>query len=539
MLFIRHTSVGDDVPSFPRGREPRLRRSWGERCHVVRTRSICKVPGLGPRLRGDDSLGGTHHKNRTAARYRIAQRLRLRANRVHVQRVRKTIRHRHHKSQRIGATAFMKSSSRSHSNENFSRRDFMCCGALLFAGLLGAPGTASALNFKDGLNNPCEGDRAWTSAERDLIDAAFAGINASQFIDIHAHLLGTGDSGSGCHVHESLYSIWQPIEFLRRKQILSGACVKEPAGEIDRQYVSQLTRMMNDFPAGAKAALLAFDHAQDDHGAKDLDKSTFHVPNAYAKTVAQTHASRFEWIASVHPYRDDAVAAIAKARADGAVGVKWLPSAMNIDWRDARLVRVYDYLAQTQMPLIAHFGAEKAVKGAHRDEFLNPLHARVPLERGVRLIVAHAASMGSAPDLESASKRSTPCFDLFTRLMNDRSYERNLLADTSAVFFCNRDASVWQQILRNSHWHSRLLHGTDHPLPGVWPLYDMGALVAANVLDASLAPALISIRRKNAVLFDFVLKRNLRFSGSRFAESVFEVRDHLGDAKVARSDIAE
>ncbi|TAG43792.1 MAG: amidohydrolase [Betaproteobacteria bacterium] len=421
----------------------------------------------------------------------------------------------------------MKTRSLSNLNEEFSRRDFMCCGALLFAGLLGAPGTASALNFKEGLSNPCEGERAWTSAERDFIDAAFAGINASNFIDIHSHLLGTGDSGSGCHVHESLYSIWQPIEFLRRKQILSGACVKEPAGDIDRQYVTQLTRMMNDFPAGAKAALLAFDHAHDDRGTKDLDKSTFHVPNAYAKTVAQTHAPRFEWIASVHPYRDDSVAAIAKARADGAVAVKWLPSAMNIDWRDARLVRVYDYLAQTQMPLIAHFGAEKAVKGAHRDEFLNPLHARVPLEHGVRLIVAHAASMGNAPDLESMSKRSTPCFDLFARLMNDRAYERHLLADTSAVFFCNRDASVWQQMLRNTHWHSRLLHGTDHPLPGVWPLYDVEALVDANVLNADAAPTLKRIRRKNPLLFDFVLKRSVRFGGSTFSASVFEARRHI------------
>jgi uncharacterized protein len=425
----------------------------------------------------------------------------------------------------------MKTRSLSNLNENFSRRDFMCCGALLFAGLLGVPGTASALNFKDGFNNPCDGDRAWTSAERELIDAAFAGIDATNYIDIHAHLLGTGDSGSGGHVHESLHSIWQPIEFLRRKQILSGACVKELAGEIDRQYVSQLTRMMNDFPAGAKAALLAFDYAHNDRGAKDLGKSAFHVPNVYTKTVAQTNASRFEWIASVHPYREDAVAAIAKARAEGAIAVKWLPSAMNIDWRDARLARVYDYLAQTHMPLLAHFGAEKAVKGAHRDEFLNPLHARVPLERGVRLIVAHAASMGNAPDLESNSKKPTPCFDLFTRLMSDRTYENQLLADISAVFFCNRDASVWQRILSNKHWHMRLLHGSDHPLPGVWPLYDVDALVAANVIDATLAQTLMSIRRKNSVLFDFVLKRSLRFGECRFAESVFEVRKTLGSTR--------
>ncbi len=400
----------------------------------------------------------------------------------------------------------------------------MCCGALLFAGLLGAPRSASALNFSDGWNNPCETNRAWTEAERELIEAAFVGVDASQIVDTHAHLLGTGDSGSGCHVHDSLYSMWQPIEFLRRKQILSGACVSEPRGEIDRQYVAQLTRIWNDFPSGAKSSLFAFDHAYDDRGRKDLDKSTFHVPNAYARAVAQANPGRFEWVASVHPYREDAIEAIEQARRDGAIALKWLPSAMNIDWRDKRLLPVFDHLAKTGLPLISHFGAEKAVKGAHRDEFLNPLYARIPLERGVRLIIAHCASLGSAPDLESKSQSVTSCFWLFSRLMLDRNYEKNLFADTSAVFFSNRDYRLWHSVLATRSWQDRLLHGSDHPLPGVWPLYDVDALVEANVLDRRVAPTLREIRKKNAELFDFVLKRNLRSSGQHFAKSVFETR---------------
>ncbi len=407
---------------------------------------------------------------------------------------------------------------------NPARRDFMCCGALLFAGLLGAPGTANALNFKDGWTNPCEGDRAWTPAERDLIEAALAGIDPTQIIDMHAHLLGTGDSGSGCHVHESLYSIWQPIEYLRRKQILSGACVAEPRGEIDRQYVAHLSRIWGDFPVGAKTSLFAFDHAYDDRGEKDIAKSTFHVPNAYAREVARANPARFEWVASVHPYREDAIEAIDAAWRDGAIALKWLPSAMNIDWRDTRLLPVFDHLAKTRMPLISHFGAEKAVKGAHRDEFLNPLYARIPLERGVRVIVAHCASLGRAPDIESTSKKSVACFDLFARLMNHRAYDERLMADTSAIFFVNREPRIWQQIFANNAWHARLLHGSDHPLPGVWPLYDLSALVEANVLEVELAPTLRSIRRKNAVLFDLVLKRSLRWGATQFGTSVFEAR---------------
>lgn len=412
-------------------------------------------------------------------------------------------------------------------NNVISRRNFLCCGTLLFAGLWGFATPSSGLTFKDGLSNPCEPQRPWTAAERELIDASFAGLNATDILDVHAHLLGTGDSGSGCHVNDSLYSLWRPIEVLRRKNILGAGCVDETVSDVDRQYLATLTRLMADFPAGAKAALLAFDCAYDDRGKRDLAQSTFHVPNAYTAMSAAASRERFEWVASVHPYREDAVAQIADARAKGAVALKWLPSAMNINWRDPRLNPVYDYLARTRMPLIAHFGEEKAVPGAGRDEFLNPLHARVPLDRGVRLIVAHCASLGHAPDLDRSSKASVPCFDLFARLMGERNFEPLLLADTSAVFQDNRRAAVWQRIVSESAWHPRLVHGSDYPLPGVWPLYNLEALTYAKVLDSALVPTLQGIRRRNVLLFDFVLKRQLRFGAATLANSVFLARKSL------------
>lgn len=413
------------------------------------------------------------------------------------------------------------------SERDLTRRNFLCCGTLLFAGLWGLAAPSSGLTFKDGVSNPCEPDRPWANAEQALIDASFAGLNATDIIDVHAHLLGTGDSGSGCHVNASLYSLWRPIEVLRRKNILGAGCVDETASDIDRQYLATLRRLMADFPAGAKAALLAFDCAYDDRGQRDLAQSTFFVPNSYAAASMAANRERFEWVTSVHPYRDDAVEQIADARAKGAIALKWLPSAMNINWRDARLNPVYDYLARTRMPLIAHFGEEKAVPGARRDEFLNPLYARVPLDRGVRLIMAHCASLGRAPDLDRASNMTVPCFDLFARLMANRDYEGLLLADTSAVFQDNRRAAVWQRIIAETAWHPRLVHGSDYPLPGVWPLYNLEALTYAKVLDPALLPVLQSIRRRNVLLFDFALKRQLRFGSTALANSVFMARKTL------------
>ena len=84
---------------------------------------------------------------------------------------------------------------------------------------------------------------------------------------------------------------------------------------------------------------------------------------------------------------------------------------MNINWRHARLNPGYYDLARP-MPLIAHFGEEKAVPDAQCDEFLNSLQANGTLDRGVRLLMAHCAFLGHAPDPDRTSKSSAPYFNL-------------------------------------------------------------------------------------------------------------------------------
>ena len=77
--------------------------------------------------------------------------------------------------------------------------------------------------------------------------------------------------------------------------------------------------------------LLAFDQVHDAGGQARPEASAFHVPNAYARTVAARYPNEIEWAASVHPYRADAVEALDAAVAGGALAVKWLPNAMGID----------------------------------------------------------------------------------------------------------------------------------------------------------------------------------------------------------------
>jgi hypothetical protein len=405
-----------------------------------------------------------------------------------------------------------------------NRRHALCCGAAAVAGLFTALEAQAAL---PGIDNPCRGKLPTALAQHALVQAAFDGIDAAALWDVHAHLLGTGDSGSGCTVHPSMSQWWRPVEVLRRHAILNAACVGAETLSVDRAYVERLLTLTADFPAGARWLLFAFDHAHGDNGAAWPDSTTFHVPDRYAREVCAANAQRFGFVASIHPYARDAIERLDRALAAGALAVKWLPSAMNIDPRDARCRPFYDRLAATRLPLIVHFGEEMAVPGAGRDEFGNPLLARVMLEAGVRVVMAHCASLGHASDMDRKSAPRIAAFDLFARLMDERAHDKLLLGDISAVFQINRKTEIARTLLEREDWHARLLHGSDYPLPGIPVLTRPQRLADAGLLDAAAVPVLLQIREHNPLLFDFVLKRSLRAGTRALPAAVFETRRHF------------
>ncbi len=403
-----------------------------------------------------------------------------------------------------------------------SRRHALCCGAALVAGLF--TGLASPAAHAAPLTNPCRGALPAELRRHPLLQAALDGIDPTRLVDTHAHLLGTGDSGSGCTVDPRMQQWWHPIESLRRRVILGAACVPRDAESIDRRYVQNLLALAEEFPPGARWWLYAFDSAHDDAGRPQPAWTTFHVPDRYAAAIAAAHPARFQWVASVHPYRADALQALSTAFAGGAVALKWLPSAMNIDLADARCKPFYDLLARHRLPLVVHCGEEQAVPGAGRDAYGNPLLMRHPLAHGVTVIAAHCASLGHALDTDVRSRPKLAAFDLFARLMDEPASQGLLFGDLSAVFQVNRKPEVWRTLLERADWHGRLLHGSDHPLPGVMPLVSWRRLVKAGVLDEADAEPLQRIREHNPLLADLALKRRLRYRGIVLPPAVFEGR---------------
>ena len=337
---------------------------------------------------------------------------------------------------------------------------------------------------------------------------------------MHVHLLGTGDSASGIFLNPRLASLLHPTLYVRRAFFLNAAC-----GETDRAYVERLQSLAEGLRPGAKLLLFAFERVHDARGAPDLERSAFYVPDAYARDTARAHPQRFAWAASIHPYRPDALEALAQAKRDGARAVKWLPAAMGIDPAAPRCAPFYDALRAHELPLITHAGAELAVVGHDYDDYGNPLRLRSALDAGVRVVIAHCASLGEDRDLDRGEHGAyVPSFELFARLMNEPRYEKNLYGDISALTQLNRASPALARVLEEERWHARLLNGSDYPLPGVMPIYSAEYLVSLKLLAPAAAPVLREIRLYNPLVFDFVLKRSLNSNGKRFAPRVFQTR---------------
>ncbi len=390
------------------------------------------------------------------------------------------------------------------------------------AALLGGCG----FSLEHGLSNPCRARLPRELANDAAVQAAWDGVDPARVWDCHAHLVGTGDSGSGIWLNPGMLSMANPAQYAQRLFYLNAGCAHDAPGRVDLSYVERMHNLLEGMRPGAKLILLAFDRHYAADGTPIAEETAFHVPDAYAMATAQRYPRHFEWAASIHPYRRDCLDALRQAKAGGARAVKWLPAAMGIDPSSPRCDAFYAELGKLGLPLITHAGMERAVRVANRQHLGNPLLLRRPLEHGVRVVVAHCATMGEDRDLDQgANGPYVESFALFARLMDEARHGKTLLyGDLSGVTQQNRAGPALATLLERGDWHPRLLNGSDYPIPGVMPLYSMSRLAELRFIESRLAPVLTALREYNPLLFDFVLKRHLRSGEKSFSRVVFETR---------------
>jgi uncharacterized protein len=394
----------------------------------------------------------------------------------------------------------------------------------LGAGALGIAGGCD-FSLEEGIFNPCLSDPIPKRLlEDEIVQASWQGIDPAQFWDCHVHVAGVGDGNTGVWITPQMSSLFHPWQNLQRRFYLNASCT-EREGSADEDFVRRLLQCLDAFPWGSKAMLLAFDFHYDERGARREDLSSFFIPNHYAADLARRFPDRFEWICSIHPYRADAIDQLDWSVRHGARAVKWLPSAMGMDPASPKCDRFYQALVRLNLPLLSHAGEEQAIAGGSMAELNNPLRLRRPVDQGVRVIVAHCASLGENIDIDhGANGPRVEAFELFQRLMEEPRYQGRLFGEISAVIQANRIESALAALIRRVEWHPRLINGSDYPLPGVVPIISLRRFVRQRFLTEAQAQVLSEIRRYNALLFDFVLKRSLVSGGQRFMPVVFESR---------------
>jgi uncharacterized protein len=315
-------------------------------------------------------------------------------------------------------------------------------------------------------------------------------------LDMHCHLAGIGAGGSGCFVSPKLRQSWRFSTYLKS----FGVTQKELAEHGDGLVADRVSQWLAESRYVKKAVVLALDGVVADDGTLDTNRTEVYVPNEFVAAQVARHTNLL-FGASVNPYRQDALARLEWAKAHGAVLVKWIPSIMNIDPVNTRLIPFYRKLAELDLPLLSHTGKERSFSSS-RDELCDPEKLRLPLSLGVKVIAAHIASTGKY-DGERSSARLERLMLAYT----------NLYSDISSLTQLNK-LRYLKEALTRPEFSGRLVYGSDFPLINT-------ALVSPRYYCLRLTPWKIHAlaKEKNPWDEDVLLKQALGTPADVFTRS--------------------
>ena len=360
-----------------------------------------------------------------------------------------------------------------------------------------------------------------------LMDAAFKGVKKGDLFDYHTHIVGLGADNSGVWVNPHLQSWWHPSAHMKFLVYYSAAGIENDENP-DKDYVRRLRSQVMAINKRGRYLALAFDYHHDNNGL-NKEKSEFHVPNAYTFRLAQENPDFLVAAMSVHPYRgEEALKELDKWAAQGVRVIKWLPNAMGINPADDRCVPFYERMKKLDLILLSHAGEEKAVEAEEDQKLGNPLLLRRPLDMGVKVIVAHCASLGRNEDFDNKGTTETN-FRLFLRMMDNKKYVGKLFGEISAMTQFNRMGEPLETMLKRTDLHSRLVNGSDYPLPAVNVVIRTSDLADAGYITFEERELLNEIYDYNPLLFDYVLKRTIKHPATKdqFPTSMFKAHPQL------------
>lgn len=283
-------------------------------------------------------------------------------------------------------------------------------------------------------------------------------------IDIHTHLAGIGQGGTGCFIDPAKFE--SLFYKLMRKNL--GIYNAHRENRLDEAYFERIQKdILSAAGNGALDAIVAFPHERiyGDDGAPLAKGQELYVPNDYVFSCAERASSKGRILPamSIHPYRADMLDESARFIERGAVAMKWLPNSQCMDPRDKRCMPLFDLLATKKIPLITHTGGEHTVT-ILRPDLGDPATLIPALDRGVTVVMAHCGTQSGLFDSQWLPK--------FCELA--RKYP-NCWGDTSAFTTPGRSRYM-TRLAREEGVSEKLIHGSDYPVPpsAWWSLFSLG-----------------------------------------------------------------
>jgi uncharacterized protein len=329
------------------------------------------------------------------------------------------------------------------------------------------------------------------------------------------------------------------------RQALANANRIDDEERVNQQYLKRILELAVASDLGGTYYLYAFDYRFDPPAGEpsppelqpSRDSSDLYVSNDYAIAVAEclTHLAKhvaekrglrapsFTPVASVHPHRPHALLELARLAKLGVRHLKWLPPAQHIDPADPRLDAFYGALAHHGIALLSHTGKEHTLRVADGDEDLgNPLRLRRAVDAGVTVVMLHAGREGEEKSVAISSGAPRTYFERFLEMMREPAYRGRLFGEISMLPYVGTQAKM-ATIFADPDLRCRMLDGSDYPSPALnivrmlsTELFESRGPLRWSAAEQvstlrSRRDALDAIRRQNPVLYDFVLKRSLRF----------------------------
>jgi uncharacterized protein len=314
---------------------------------------------------------------------------------------------------------------------------------------------------------------------------------AAPILDIHIHLLGTGDGGSGCRVSPKM-----------AKSLLYEAMTvrfRHVGQTLDESYVLHLADQLES-SALTKGVILAHDAIYDRYGKPDWEKTPFYVPNDYLFKIIGRYPKKMIPCVSINPERADALGELDRCFEQGARVLKIHPPIQGVDIADKKHARFFNRCTELKLVLMVHTGYEHASLIVDK-ELANPDKLVLALDQGCTVVACHCGT-GWPTDRP----------DMLPNFLSLLRRYKNLWGDTAALGTPGR-VGAFSRLLADGEAKDRLLHGSDYPIPTI-PLAFAGKISVPDVARLQVMG--------NSLDQDFALKEALGI-GRRSAERAYRL----------------